>query len=59
MTEPRMTHSTGATICLFDERGTLIGTIDRPVQRDPLGPGHPTVYLARPVHHAEQPAVAA
>lgn len=53
MTDATMTQTTGGAICLFDERGTLIGTIDRPVQREPLGQGRGTVYLSKP---AEEPA---
>jgi hypothetical protein len=34
-------------LSLFDERGGLVGTILRPVSRDPVGPGRETVYLAR------------
>ncbi len=48
MKEPTMIKTTGGSLCLFDERGRLIGTIDQPVQRDPLGPGCETVYLVRP-----------
>ncbi len=47
MTEPNMLLTTGGSLCLFDERGELLGTIDRPLRRDPLGPGRDTVYLAR------------
>ena len=59
MQEPSMTLTTGGSLCLFDERGRLIGTIDRPLQRDPLGPGRATVYLARPTNEATHPAAAA
>ena len=41
-------YTTGASLCVFDERGQLIGTINQPVEREPLGPGRETVYLARP-----------
>jgi hypothetical protein len=58
MTDPRITQSDGGTICLFDDRGGLIGTIARPLQREPLGPGRATVYLARPTPRVEQPAAA-
>jgi hypothetical protein len=59
MNELRMTQTTGGSLCLFDDRGTMIGTIDRPVQRDPLGPGRETVYLVRRIREEERPAVAA
>jgi hypothetical protein len=59
MEEPRMTQTTGGSLCLFDERGGLIGTIDRPLQRDPLGPGRATVYLARPAQGDAKAAAAA
>jgi hypothetical protein len=39
--------TSGGTLCVFDERGRLIGTITQPVERQPLGVGHETVYLAR------------
>ncbi len=32
---------------LFDETGTLIGVIRRPVVRDLLGPGREKVFLSR------------
>ena len=47
MTEPNMKRTTGGSLVLFDERGTLIGTIERPLRRDPVGPGRDTVYLER------------
>jgi hypothetical protein len=59
MKEPKMTKNTGGSLCLFDERGSLIGTIDRPVQRDPVGPGRAKVYLARPENTSKRPAAAA
>jgi len=59
MTEPQMKQTTGGSLCVFDERGRLIGTIDRPVQRDPLGPGRAKVYLARPAERVTAPKVAA
>ena len=59
MNELRMTQTTGGSLCLFDDRGSMIGIIDRPVQRDPLGPGRETVYLARPAREDERPAAAA
>jgi hypothetical protein len=58
MKEPRMTKDTGGSLCLFDEGGALIGTIDRPVERDPLGPGRETVYLARAGQETSQPVAA-
>ncbi|MGH7654542.1 MAG: hypothetical protein ACREN6_07765 [Gemmatimonadaceae bacterium] len=53
-----MTRTNGGSLCLLDERGRLIGTIDRPREREPLGPGHETVYLARPVEESARVAAA-
>lgn len=58
MTEPKMTQTNGGSLCLFDDSDRLIGTIDRPVRRDPLGPGRETVYLARPERETKHPAAA-
>lgn len=58
MDEPRTTRTNGGSLCLFDERGRLIGTIDRPEQREPLGPGCETVYLARAQREAGHSAAA-
>lgn len=58
MQEPRMTQTDGGSLCLFDDRGALIGTIDRPEQREPLGPGHETVYLSRPKKEEKRSAAA-
>lgn len=58
MDDPKMTRTDGGSLCLFDERGRLIGTIDRPSQREALGPGRATVYLARPVQEATRVAAA-
>jgi hypothetical protein len=55
MNEPRMTQTTAGSLCLFDERGSLIGTVDRPVQHGPLGPGRETVYLARANRETARP----
>jgi hypothetical protein len=43
----KMKQTTDASLSLFDEQGGLVGTIRRPVSRDPVGPGRETVYLAR------------
>jgi hypothetical protein len=43
-----MQTTAGPLLCLVDERGTIIGWIPNPVNRDVLGPGRATVYLARP-----------
>jgi hypothetical protein len=59
MNELRMTETNGGSLCLFDDRGRMIGTIDRPVQRDPLGPGRETVYLVRPANENERTVAAA
>ncbi|MFI5231428.1 MAG: hypothetical protein ACHQSE_02835 [Gemmatimonadales bacterium] len=53
-----MTRTDGGSLCLFDERGRLIGVIDRPRRREPLGPGRETVYLARPVQESAHVAAA-
>ena len=58
MEEPKMTRTDGGSLCLFDERGRLIGVIDRPRRREPLGPGRETVYLARPVQESAHVAAA-
>jgi hypothetical protein len=39
--------TTGASLCVFDDRGRLVGIIPHPAVRDPLGNGRETVYLAR------------
>lgn len=44
----KLTLTTGGTFCVFDDRGRLVGTITRPVAREPLGAGREKVYLARP-----------
>jgi hypothetical protein len=38
----------GSMLCLCDDHGTIIGWIPYPSQREALGPGRETVYLARP-----------
>jgi hypothetical protein len=58
MNEPRMSQTTGGSLCLFDERGSLIGRIERPVELEPLGPGRETVYLARVERETTQPVAA-
>lgn len=45
--DPRVIVTSGGTMCLFDDRGQLIGTIAQPVARQPLGPGRETVFLSR------------
>jgi hypothetical protein len=45
--DPRIVVTSGGTFCLFDESGRLVGTIERPVERNPVGAGRETVYLAR------------
>jgi hypothetical protein len=54
-----VTYISSASLCLFDDGGRLIGTIHRPLARDPLGPGRETVYLERPEHERAHQAVAA
>jgi hypothetical protein len=58
MRELDVTHTSGGSLCLFDERGTLIGIVQRPVARDPIGPGRETVYLARLAESDVAPAAA-
>jgi hypothetical protein len=45
--DPRIIVTSGGTYCLFDEAGRLVGTIERPIERIPVGAGRETVYLAR------------
>ncbi len=59
MTEPIMTKTNGGSLCLFDDSGRFLGTVARPVERDPVGPGRDTVYLERPDRVTDQPAAAA
>ncbi len=54
--KPRTTQTSGGSLRVFDERGELIGTIDRPLQRDALGPGRATVYMARPARESKRSA---
>ena len=58
MERPNVTYATGASLCIFDERGQLIGTINRPIEREPLGPGRETVYLAKAREALECPVAA-
>lgn len=37
----------GSMLCLCDDRGTIIGWIPYPRNREVLGPGREKVYLAR------------
>ena len=45
--DPRLIVTSGGTMCLFNDRGELIGTIAKPVARHPVGPGRETVFLTR------------
>ncbi|MFI5310933.1 MAG: hypothetical protein ACHQQ3_06850 [Gemmatimonadales bacterium] len=54
-----MTLTSNQSLCVFDGRGALIGTIRRPLAGEPLGPGRETVYLERQQQPRECPAVAA
>lgn len=47
MTEPVTMKSNSGSLTVFDDGGQLIGTIERPVAGEPLGPGREKVYLAR------------
>ena len=55
--DTRVIVTSGGTYCLFDNGGRLVGTIEHPVERQPVGPGRDTVYLARP-SDAKAPAAA-
>lgn len=55
--DTRVIVTTSGTYCLFDGGGRLVGTIEHPVDRQPLGAGRETVYLARP-NDAKAPAAA-
>ncbi len=44
---PDVTATSSGTYRVFDSSGRLIGTITRPVERQPIGPGRETVFLAR------------
>jgi hypothetical protein len=46
--DPRIVVTSGGTVCLYDEAGRFVGTITRPVDRQPVGPGREKVFLARP-----------
>lgn len=46
-------------IDLFDAHGRLIGSIERPVEAEILGPGREKVYLARRASHAGRSSQAA
>jgi hypothetical protein len=46
--DTRVLVTSGGTYCLFDRGGRLVGTIEHPVERQPLGAGRETVYLAKP-----------
>jgi hypothetical protein len=59
MTGSHLTRTERGSLRLFDENGHLIGTIERPVEHDPLGPGHEKVYLARAEQEVAAPAAAA
>ena len=58
MQDPRTIRTDGGSLCVFDEGGQLIGIIERPEQRDPLGPWRAKVYLARPEHESSRSAAA-
>jgi hypothetical protein len=59
MEELSMTSIMDASLRVFDERGRLVGTIQYPVCRDPLGPGRETVFLVRLAQPCARPAAAA
>ena len=59
MGELTLMYASGPLLVLYDDRGTLIGTILRPLARDPLGAGRETVYLARAAEPSERPAAVA
>jgi hypothetical protein len=47
--DTRVIVTSGGTFCLFDGNGRLVGTIENPLDRQPVGAGRETVYLARPL----------
>lgn len=47
--DTRVIVTSGGTFCLFDNSGRLVGTIEHPVERQPIGAGREKVYLARPI----------
>lgn len=59
MEEQTLMTVSGSSLCVFDEHGELIGTIFRPLARNPLGPGRETVYLARPAESVTRPTAVA
>lgn len=56
MKEKNLVFTSSATVCVFDECGGLIGTIHRPIVREPLGPGREKVYLERGAEQAARSA---
>ena len=46
--DSRVIVTSGGTFCVYDDAGRFIGTVTQPVDRQPIGPGRDTVYLARP-----------
>jgi hypothetical protein len=59
METEKMSSTTGVSLRVLDECGRLVGTIQYPVVRDPLGVGRETVYLARIDQPDARPAAAA
>jgi hypothetical protein len=55
----RMSYATDTALRVLDEHGELVGTIQYPLARDPLGPGRETVYLVRPAHPCARASAAA
>ena len=52
-----MQHGTAGVVCVYDDRGRLIGMIPHPRSGDPIGPGREKVFLERPALR-QRPAAA-
>jgi hypothetical protein len=57
--EPIVKRTSASRVELFDAHGRLLGSIDRPVEDEILGPGREKVYLARRETRAERTSQAA
>lgn len=57
--EPIVKRTSASHIELFDAQGRLIGSIERPVKDEILGPGREKVYLARREPRTERSSQAA
>jgi hypothetical protein len=57
--EPIVKRTSASRVELFDAHGRLIGSIERPVGDEILGPGREKVYLARRDGRTERTSQAA